>query len=92
MKLSLCVEHVRVTLLAGQGPMMRTLQTLITVLPLFQNLNSLTVYTDDWAGLVQTGLDTEKLAVIVPESMQTFRLLVSEETTSSRLPTLVKYI
>jgi hypothetical protein len=77
-KLSLCVEHVRVTLLAGQGPMMRTLQSLITVLPLFQNLNSFTVCTDDWTALVQTGLDSEELAVVVPENMQTFRLLVSD--------------
>jgi hypothetical protein len=80
-KLSLCVEHVCVKLLAGRGPMMRTLQSLITVLPLFLNLNSLTVHTDDWAALFKTGLDSSELAVIVPEKMTTFRLLVSERTT-----------
>jgi hypothetical protein len=77
-KLSLCVEHVCINLLAGRGPMMRTLQSLITVLPLFLNLNSLTVHTDDWAALFKTGLDSSELAIIMPEKMTTFRLLVSE--------------
>jgi hypothetical protein len=60
--------------LQNAGPPVAIVESVATVLPLLQNLRSLTITTPDWLPIGEVG---RPLSVIVPPGFVTFRLLVS---------------